>query len=49
MQVWQAWVESRLDGDGEFGEGRRELSLRVGIDAEFIVAAPEVLETRGRC
>ena len=40
MRVWQACVESRSDGNGEFGEGRRELSLWVSIDAEFVVAAP---------
>jgi hypothetical protein len=44
MRVWQARVESGSDGDGEFGEGRRELSLRVSIDAEFVMAAPEVLD-----
>jgi hypothetical protein len=46
MRVWQARVESGSDGNGEFGEGRRELSLRVSIDAEFVVAAPEVLDER---
>ena len=25
-----------IGGDGEFSEGRRKLSLRVGIDAEFV-------------
>jgi hypothetical protein len=25
-----------IGGDGEFSEGRRELSLRVGIDADFV-------------
>jgi hypothetical protein len=39
-------VDPRLDGDGEFGKGRRELSLRVGVDAEFVVAAPEILDER---
>jgi hypothetical protein len=33
-----------LDGVGELGEGRRELSFRVDIDTEFVVAAPEVLD-----
>jgi hypothetical protein len=34
------------DGEGEFGEGCRELSFRVGIDAEFVVAAPEIPDER---
>ena len=33
-------------GKGEVGEGCRELSLRGGMDAEFVVAAPEVLDER---
>jgi len=36
----------RSNGEGEFGERRQELSFRVGIDAEFVVAAAEVLEER---
>src|ERR671927_950610 len=34
----------RLDGEGEFGEGRRESMFRVGIRAEFVVAAAHVLD-----
>ena len=35
---------ARLDGVGEFGEGRREPVFRVGIRAEFVVAAAHVLD-----
>jgi len=42
MRVWRACVELGSDDSGEFGEGRQELSLRVSIDAELVVAAPEI-------
>jgi hypothetical protein len=32
------------DGEGQFGEDRREPVLRVGVHAEFVVAAAEVLD-----
>jgi hypothetical protein len=34
----------RLDGEGEFGEGRWEPMLRVESHVEFVVAAAEVLD-----
>jgi hypothetical protein len=37
-------VEPQSDGDGEFSEGRREPMLPVGIHAEFVVAAAQVLD-----
>jgi hypothetical protein len=40
MTRYRATVRRR----GEFGEGRRELICRVGIRAEFVVAATDVLD-----
>jgi hypothetical protein len=37
-------VVPRSDGEGEFGEGRREPLLWVEFHAEFVVAAAEVLD-----
>src|SRR5437763_6075164 len=34
---------AQLDGEGEFGEGRRQPIFRVGVRAEFVVAAAHVL------
>jgi hypothetical protein len=39
-----AAIAPRLDGEGEFGEGRHESMFRVGIRAEFVVAATDVLD-----
>jgi len=36
-------VASHSDGEGEFGEGRREPVARVEVGGEFVVAAAEVL------
>ena len=38
-----AAIAPQLDGEGEFGEGRRQPIFRVGIRAEFVVAAAHVL------
>ena len=35
----EAAIASPSDGEGEFGEGRREPMFRVGSRAEFVVAA----------
>jgi len=40
----EAAIASPSDGEGEFGEGRREPMFRVGIRAEFVVAAAHVLD-----
>jgi hypothetical protein len=40
---------ARSNGEGEFGEGRREPMPRIGIHAEFVVAAAEVLDERVPC
>jgi hypothetical protein len=37
-------VVPRSDGEGEFGEGRREPMLWVEFHAEFVVAAADVLD-----
>src|SRR5947209_14463047 len=37
-------VVPRSDGEGEFGEGRREPMLWVEVYAEFVVAAADVLD-----
>ncbi len=38
-----AAIAPQLDGEGEFGEGRRQPIFRVGIRAEFVMAAAHVL------
>jgi len=45
-RVWLIGAVPRLGGEGEFGEGRREPMLWVELDAEFVVAAAEVLHER---
>jgi hypothetical protein len=44
MRAGLARVEACLEGVGEFGEGCREPMARVDIDAEFVVAASQVLD-----
>ncbi len=39
----------RSDRERELGEGRRQLMWRVGIQAEFVVAAAEILHERMSC
>jgi hypothetical protein len=41
-RVWLIGVVPRSDGEGEFGEGRREPMLWVEFHAKFVVAAADV-------
>jgi hypothetical protein len=43
------WSALRLEGEGECGEGRRELTPWIGIQAEFVVAAAGSGRRRVRC
>ena len=47
VAAWWAGLSAAVrssDGEGEFGEGLRDPMPRVGIDAEFIVTAVEILD-----
>ena len=39
-------VDVCSDGSGEFGEGSSDAPVLAGVDAEFVVAAPQVLYER---
>ena len=39
-------VEALSDGKGEFGEDHREPAAGLGIEAEFVVSATQVLDDR---
>ena len=46
MWAWLARVASCSDGEGQFGEGRREPMVPGDVHPEFVVSAAEVLDER---
>ena len=46
IRAWLAGVKLCSDGEGEFGEGHRDLLPRVCVHAEFVVAAANILDER---